>query len=392
MKAGWEIRPLGEVCTYQGGGQPPKSKFIDEPKEGYIRLLQIRDFSSDDKAVYVPVDSVTKRCTENDIMIGRYGASVGQIHRGKAGAYNVALMRTMPDPSHLDQDYFYYFLTSDEFQKPLLSKSSRGAQDGFNKDDLNPIPIPVPPLEEQRRIVAVLDEAFEGLNRARENTEANLANAGELFRIKLAAVFDPNTSGWPLRLLTEVCSDFGRGKSRHRPRNAPFLYGGRTPFIQTGDISQAEHYIETFEKTYSEAGLAQSKLWPKDTVCIAIVGATIGESGILSFDAAFPDSVIGMTTDRRQADPEFIEYLLQSFKQKLKEAGKGSARDNINLATFADRAFPIPELAVQTEIVSQLNYLKNELNALVSSFQTKAIDLEDLRQSLLQKAFAGELT
>ena len=91
-KNNWDMVPLGELCQFQGGTQPPKSKFIHEPKNGYVRLLQIRDFKSDEKAVFVPDDGKLKKCETEDIMIGRYGASVGQIHRGKAGAYNVALI------------------------------------------------------------------------------------------------------------------------------------------------------------------------------------------------------------------------------------------------------------------------------------------------------------
>ena len=92
MKAGWELKALGDVCDFKGGSQPPKSQFIHEPQPGYVRMLQIRDFKSDEKAVYIPITDKTNQCAETDIMIGRYGASVGQIHRGKSGAYNVALI------------------------------------------------------------------------------------------------------------------------------------------------------------------------------------------------------------------------------------------------------------------------------------------------------------
>ena len=102
VKEGWPSYQLGELCEFHGGTQPPKSKFIDQPREGYVRLLQIRDFKSDEKAVYVPDDGKLKKCAATDIMIGRYGASVGQIHRGKAGAHNVALIRTAPDLTLLD--------------------------------------------------------------------------------------------------------------------------------------------------------------------------------------------------------------------------------------------------------------------------------------------------
>ena len=105
MKEGWENKKLGEVCAFHGGSKPPKNTFVTKPTEGYIRLLQIRDFTSDTKAVYIPEDLAKRRCEADDIMIGRYCASVGQIHRGKSGAYNVALIKTQPDSRQLSKNF-----------------------------------------------------------------------------------------------------------------------------------------------------------------------------------------------------------------------------------------------------------------------------------------------
>lgn len=170
------------------------------------------------------------------------------------------------------------------------------------------------------------------------------------------------------------------------------MYGGDIPFIQTGDISNAEHFIESYSQTYSEQGLAQSKLWPKGTICIAIVGATIGETGILGFDACFPDSVIGLRPDPELCDPQYIEFMLQAFKDDLKEAGKGSARDNINLETFQTRRFPVPELSMQIKIVEKLLHAQGATRQLRLAYEQKIQEIANLRQSLLQKAFSGELT
>ena len=167
MSSEWAYTTLGEVSDFQGGSQPPKSQFVDKPTDGYIRLLQIRDFKRDDKAVYVPVSAKNKVCASDDIMIGRYGASVGQIHRGKAGAYNVALIRTIPNDKVVDRDYLYFYLTSPLFQKPLLEVStSRSAQAGFSKPDIVGFPFPLPPLPEQKQIVAILDKAFAAIDQA----------------------------------------------------------------------------------------------------------------------------------------------------------------------------------------------------------------------------------
>src|SRR5690606_11642952 len=149
-----------------------------------------------------------------------------------------------------------------------------------------------PPLEEQERIVAVLDEAFEGLTRARKNAQVNLADAQELFESALFSTFVAIADDSQHIALAEAATAFGRGKSRHRPRNDPKLYGGEYPFIQTGDIRNCDGFVVDHSQTYNEVGLAQSKLWPEGTVCITIA-ANIAETGILGFDACFPDSVIG---------------------------------------------------------------------------------------------------
>ena len=109
MKKDWEIKKLGEVCEFQGGSQPPKSTFIHEPNKKYIRFLQIRDFKGYKTKTYIAIDNKNKTCEEDDILIGRYGASVGNILRGMSGAYNVALMRARPYHI-LNKDFFYLYL------------------------------------------------------------------------------------------------------------------------------------------------------------------------------------------------------------------------------------------------------------------------------------------
>jgi type I restriction enzyme, S subunit len=151
---------LGELCTFQGGSQPPKSNFIYEPKEGYIRFLQIRDFGSEKNHTYIPIDKKNKTCNQDDIMIGRYGASVGKILRGRYGAYNVALMKATPNVSLINKEYYWHYLNSSLFQENLSKVASRSAQDGFSKDDIFNFQIPLPPLPIQQKIVAKLDAIF----------------------------------------------------------------------------------------------------------------------------------------------------------------------------------------------------------------------------------------
>jgi type I restriction enzyme S subunit len=144
-------------------------------------------------------------------------------------------------------------------------------------------------------------------------------------------------------------------------------------------------------QTYNEIGLSQSKLWPKGTICITIA-ANIAETGILGFDACFPDSVIGIVVDETKTTNEFVEYLLQSVKAQLKAQGKGSAQDNINLATFESWKFQFPPLVEQRHLVVTLNELSESIQKLEVTYREKLAALAELKQSLLQKAFSGELT
>lgn len=176
-----------------------------------------------------------------------------------------------------------------------------------------------------------------------------------------------------------------RGRSRHRPRYAFHLYDGPYPFIQTGDVRECGKYIIKFEQTYSEAGLAQSKLWPKGTLCITIA-ANIAELGILSFDACFPDSVLGFVPDEQRADLDFMFYTLTHFQRELKHIGEGSVQDNINLGTFQDVLFPIPPLAEQKAIAAVLSSLDDKIDLLHRQNKT----LEALAETLFRQWFVEE--
>jgi type I restriction enzyme S subunit len=245
-------------------------------------------------------------------------------------------------------------------------------------------------LPEQHRIIAILDEAFDGIATAKANAEKNLQNARAIFESHLQSIFTQRGDGWQEMTLAQISTTFGRGKSRHRPRNEPTLYGGRYPFIQTGDIRNAGHFITAYSQTYSELGLAQSKLWPKGTICITIA-ANIAETGILGFDACFPDSVIGVVPNPAQAEVGFVEYLLQSFKVRIQALGQGSAQANINMGTFENERFPFPGVEEQRRIVAKLDDLSEETKRLESIYQQKLTALDDLKKSLLHQAFTGAL-
>src|SRR3989338_6676657 len=121
-----------------------------------------------------------------------------------------------------------------------------------------------------------------------------------------------------------------RGKSKHRPRNDPSLFGGGYPFIQTSDVKHAGFYVNNYSESYNEIGLAQSKLWPKNTLCMTIA-ANIAETALLSFPACFPDSVVGFIADPAKSDVRFVKYALDQSKKNFQKTAKGTAQDNLSL-------------------------------------------------------------
>lgn len=290
----------------------------------------------------------------------------------------------------IDHRLVFYWLLTEDFVGRMESLQRGASYPAVTDGDVRAQLIHVPPLSEQRRIVGLLDEAFEGIASAKANAEKNLQNARAIFESHLQAVFSQRGMGWKQMTLDEVATTFGRGKSKHRPRNEPKLYGGKYPFIQTGDIRNADHVIAEYSQTYSEAGLAQSKLWPKGTICITIA-ANIAETAILGFDACFPDSVIGVVADPKKAEAGFIEYLLQSFKARIQALGKGSAQANINLGTFENERFPFPPVLEQSQIVVKLDDLSKEAQQLAELYERKLVALEALKKSLLHEAFTGRL-
>jgi len=194
-----------------------------------------------------------------------------------------------------------------------------------------------------------------------------------------------NPKGWPITTLGAV-GELERGVSKHRPRNEPSLLNGPYPLIQTGDIANCDGYIERYVSTYSEAGLRQSRLWPRGTLCVTIA-ANIGKTGILCFDACFPDSVVGFKPGNL-ARTEYVQWWMPFIQKRLEEEAPQFAQKNINLAILRDLKIPIPPLKLQGEFTRKVNAIY-KLKSLATAHLTA---LEALFTSLQHRAFAGELT
>lgn len=170
---GWSNTSISDNITFSGGAQPPRETFKFEPEEGYIRLIQIRDYKSNKYITYIPKNLAKKFCSEMDVMIGRYGPPIFQILRGIEGAYNVALIKAIPN-TEVNRQYMYYFLKRAPLLQIIASYSQRtSGQTGIEMDVLKAYPMPRPPLPEQKKIAKIISTWDKAIN----TTEALIGNS-----------------------------------------------------------------------------------------------------------------------------------------------------------------------------------------------------------------------
>ena len=197
-------------------------------------------------------------------------------------------------------------------------------------------------------------------------------------------------TGWAWVRFPEIGA-FGRGKSKHRPRNDSILFeGGTHLLIQTGDVARSQGAIQTYSNKYNDIGLAQSMKWPAGTLCITIA-ANIADSGILSFDACFPDSVVGFVPVSMFKNARYFEYFMRTAKANLLEFAPATAQKNINLEILRAVLIPLPPLAEQNRIVAKVDELLALCDQLETQLTTTETDSRRLLEAVLRDALAPAL-
>ena len=400
MKKDWTIKKLGDLCEVITKGTTPTSIGYEFQKTG-INFIKVETFSMDGFLLPDKVAHISKECNEtlkrsqlkeDDILFSIAGAlgrtaivdkSILPANTNQA----LAIIR-LYDKNPISLKYLIYYFGSEAVKKQIDKDKGGVAQQNLSLKQISEFDIYIPPLEEQKRIVAVLDKKFTQIETLKTAAEKNLQNTKQLFQAELEKAFS-NTS-WERVLLSEIALDFSRGKSKHRPRNDKILFGGDYPFIQTGDIRNSDKYVTEYTETYNETGLAQSKLWPEGTLCITIA-ANIAETAILTFPCCFPDSIIGFIPNEKRTSVDYIYYVIQFFKTELQKLSKGAAQDNLNLAKLESMKFPLPPLEEQKRIVAHLDSLSEKVHQLEEIYTKQLTDCDELKQSFLQKAFEGEL-
>lgn len=401
MNNNWKVLPFGEVCELVGGSQPPKSEFIYEPREGYIRLVQVRDYKTDKYETYIPTSKAKKFCNTTDIMIGRYGPPIFGIFSGIEGAYNVALMKAVPNESLLNRNYFRWFLKTHTLVKFVEKTSKRAAgQDGVRKERLYNYEVPIPPLEEQKQIVAILDEAFEAIDQAQANIEKNIDNAKELFQSKLNFVFENilQTSGnSTLGSLLEVLTDYhANGSYKVLKENVELKDDEDYAWmIRSTDFENNFNGKYKYIDEHAYNFLRKSKVYGGDFLI-----SKIGNAGKvyvmpeIDRPCSLAMNLFLLRLKENEMCSDYLYYYFQSSKGEKQILSKlnGATTKTITKASVRELLIPIQTFEEQDKTVETFNNLKIEINQVVENFESKLEKLEDLKKSLLEKAFAGELT
>ena len=283
-------------------------------------------------------------CEADTVIIGRKGSINNPIYAEEPfwnvdTAFGLCAKKDILLPK-----YLFYFCIKFDFER--LNRTV--TIPSLTKSDLLKIKIQVPSLDVQQEVIDKLKKIESILNFRKQE----LKLLDELVRGRFVELFgDPvsNSYGLPEATLPEL-GVFGRGVSKHRPRNDPKLLGGDYPLIQTGDIANAGLYITSYNSTYSEFGLKQSKMWEKGTLCITIA-ANIAKTAILEFDACFPDSVVGFTANER-TNNIFIHYWFSFFQAILESQAPESAQKIINLKILSELKVIVPEKERKNEFAN----------------------------------------
>jgi type I restriction enzyme S subunit len=382
MKTGWQKRIIDDICIFRGGGTPSKSK--ECYWKGDIPWVSPKDMKFDvitDSIDHISVEAIEQSTTNliptgSILVVVRSGILARTIPvaiTGRDVAINQDIKALCPDSS-VDAWFLFYFLKSR--LEEMLSLASRGATvHRIMADQIRAMEILVPPLSEQRRIVGILDEAFEGLATAKANAEQNLQNARALFESHLQAVFTQRGKGWVETTIDKISTNLD---SKRVPITKSDRVSGKYPYYgASGIVDYVEDYIFDCDALLvSEDG---ANLLARSTpIAFSVSGKywVNNHAHILKFES--------MATQR------FAEFYLESIK--LDDYVTGAAQPKLNQKSLNAIPIPIPStIDEQVAIVDVIEALSSETQRLESLYQRKLAALDELKKSLLHRAFSGEL-
>ena len=377
------------VIDSRTGLNPRKNFTLGSGNNYYITIKDIHngEIVITDKTDRIDDDAIAiikkrSRVKNGDVLftsIGRIGETAIVTNKDDTWDVNESVFVFTLNTDIITQEFFCILFQSQNVQEQLMRDSSGSTFKSIKMNQLEKMLFDIPGIEEQRVISDILRKIKDIIALRKQQ----LSKLDELVKARFVELFgDPvgNTKNLPKKTLPEL-GELGRGVSKHRPRNAPELLGGKYPLIQTGEVANAELYITSYENTYSEIGFKQSKMWDAGTLCITIA-ANIAKTAILTFDACFPDSVVGFNANEK-TNNIFIHYWFSFFQSILEAQAPESAQKNINLKVLSELEVIVPPIEEQMKFVSFVEQTdKSKLEV-----QKSLEKVELLKKALMQKYF-----
>jgi type I restriction enzyme S subunit len=397
----WKNYTFGDIVKFSGGAQPPRSTFLFKPTEGYIRLIQTRDYKSDKYMTFIPVDKARKKCIKDDIMIGRYGPPIFQILRGLEGAYNVALLKAIPDEKKLDKEYLYYFISQYNIWAFIENLSQRsGGQTGVDLEQLRKHSFPLPPLPEQQKIaeilstvdakIEIIDQQIAETQEFKKGLMQQLLTKGIGHTEFKDSVLGKIPKSWEVMELDEISST---------TRLAGYEYSEYWQEAENGEITALRGYnigknklkLHDVIKISEELSqkLIRSRLF-KGNVVFPCVG-TIGNAIVIEDDDKYHiNQNIAKITPNKDLDSYFLmQYLLSSMcRKEIKRFNATTSQPNVLVGSLRKFRIPFPNnLSEQIQISEILGIVDQKLEVL----SEKKITYQEMKQGLMQQLLTGKV-
>lgn len=389
MKAGWDVKPLGQVCRLINGRAYKQAELLES---GPYPVLRVGNFFTNNHWYYSDLQlEADKYCDDGDLLYA-WSASFGpRIWQGGKVIYHYHIWKVEPDQTKLDRDFLYYFF---DWDKELIKKEQGAGTTMIHvsKGSMEARSVPLPPLDEQKRIVAVLDEAFEGLSRARANAEANLADARELFDQGRSSYFSKPSPTWVTNKLSEVCEKITDGTHQ-----TPKYFDSGHVFLSSRNVTSGRIDWENVKFIDDSQHVEmQRRVSPRRGDVLLAKNGTTGVGAIVDRDISF-DIYVSLALLRPKAGllPELLLQFINSSaaKQQFNGRLKGSGVPNLHLKEIREVTISYPaDESEQRDIVTRIEEVLEAKAEMEAALQSKLRLIEVLRQSLLQKAFSGELT
>ncbi len=387
MKQGWEIKTIGDVCKVIAG-QSPEGKFYNDNGNGLPFYQGKKEYG--EKFIGEPTtwtSKVTKEAEANDILMS-VRAPVGPINFATQKICIGRGLAAIRATKLIDKEFLFNFLLKHENE---IVGNTGAVFNSINKAQIEAIQIPLPPLPEQQRIVSILDEAFSAIAKAKANAEQNLKNAKELFESCLQGVFENKGEGWEEKML----KDIGIAQTGTTPITADKEnYGDFIPFIKPADIDiKGNGEIRYDNDGLSEQGLKNGRKMLEGSILMVCIGATIGKVGFVDRDVSCNQQINSLTVNK-EFSPKFIYYALSTkgFFEQLINNSVQATLPIINKGKWETLNVSFPKSKIKQEtIVNKFDEIQIETKKLEAIYIQKIKDLEELKKSVLQKAFSGEL-